>query len=60
MKHYALIGNPPEGAAEYTDMLMFGVCHNDGNQTIGRTVFVMRWADGTVTVSNVQINVQPT
>jgi hypothetical protein len=52
---YTITENSP-----YQDLLMFGVCHNNKNDAIGETVFVYRWLDGTVTVSNEAINVQPT
>jgi hypothetical protein len=60
MLGFARIGYTPTEDFQYTDILMFGVCHNNVNETIGRTTYVMRWADGTVTVSDTQINVQPT
>lgn len=60
MLGFAEIGFTPIEGYEYTDRLMFGICHNNVNETIGITVRVYRWSDGTVTVSNDIVNVQPT
>ena len=59
MLGFALIGNTPADNEEYTDKLMFGVCHNSSDEAINDTVWVLRWQDGTVTVSNERIWVKP-
>lgn len=63
MLGHAEIGATPSEGFEWTDMLVFSVCHNAGPNysfTGDENFFVMRWTDGTVTVSGKHINVQPT
>lgn len=59
MLGYARIGHTPTADFEWTDMLIFGSLQSSGIQR-EKNFFVMRWSDGTVTVSETQENVQPT
>lgn len=59
MLGYANIGVTPQEGYEFTERLIFGACQNTGWE-IRKNLFVTRWADGTVTVSEDALNVQPT